>query len=373
MYDLLLKGGRVIDPGQGIDGEMDVAISGGKVAAVSPNIPASESARVLDVSGKLVAPGLVDLHAHIYRGATSLGADVDETCLKRGVTTVVDGGSSGTDNFEGFRRWIAAGSRTRVFCFVHISSLGLTAIHRAGELANPDYADPQGVLEILRRHPDLALGVKLRATDREVGGSCLPMLEIGRRVADEAGRPLMVHIGNTVETLPRILERLRPGDIVTHCMTGRRNGLLDDSGAILPEAREARERGVFFDAAHGRSHFSFQVAARLLDQGFLPDTISTDLTAYSTSSVVYDLPTTMTKFVTLGLPLAEVVRLATLRPAQVLGKDGEFGTLRPGVAADVAVLEWEDGEFPLEDAVGERRTARHRLVAHLTIRNGEPV
>jgi len=371
MFDLLVKGGLVVDPTQNLEAVLDLAVFDGRIATLEPNIPSEQAERVLNASGCLLTPGLVDLHAHLYHGGTSIGAAPDEACLKHGVTTAVDGGSSGADNFAGFKKWIAGLSRTRVYCFLHLSSLGLVAIHKAGELANPAYADPEGALKLLRTHPNLAVGLKLRATEAEVGGPCTPFLRTARRVADEAAVPIMVHIGNTVETLPEILAWLKAGDIVTHCMTGRRNGLLDQNGRIWPEVLEARARGVLFDAAHGRSHFTFEIAARILDQGFLPDSISTDLTAYSTGGPVHDLPTTMTKFDTLGLSISKLVELAASRPAAILGKDDQFGSLKPGMVADVAALEWEEGDFRLVDAAGEIRRARRRLKPRFTLRAGD--
>jgi len=370
VFDLILKGGTVIDPSRGLHQKLDVAISGGKIAAVREEIPECEAAKTLDVSGKLVVPGLVDLHVHMYLGGTALGADPDETCLRHGVTTVLDCGSFGSDNFEGFRRWIAERCNTRVYSLIHLSCLGLVGIGKAGELANPAYADPEGAMEILRRYPDLVLGLKMRATESVVGGSCLPALRMARRVADEVGVPLMVHIGRSREPLPDILSYLKTGDIITHCATPRLNGLLDGNGRILPQVWEARQRGVVFDSAHGRPHFSFVTAGRLLDQGFLPDAISTDLTNVSAKESVLDLPTTMTKWLALGMPLDEVIALVTYRPAQILGKADLFGSLRDGLEADVAVLEWKEGEFGLKDGAGEVRTVHERLAPHVTVRAG---
>ncbi len=374
MFDLVLRGGTVIDPSRDTESPLDVAVDGDRVAAVGGEGMASESARVVDVRGKLVVPGLVDLHTHLYWGVTGLGLeDVDSTCLNRGVTTAVDAGSSGSRNFAAFRRWIAGPAKTRVYCFVHLSSLGLTTMPRAGELANPAFADPEGAADLLRQYSDLAIGLKLRAGEPHVGGSCLPMLKTCRQVADATGVPIMVHIGNSLESVPEILEWLRPGDIVTHCMTGRRYGLLDAAGRVLPQVREARQRGVLFDVGHGGMNFSHRVAASLLDQGFLPDTISTDLTQRTVDGPVYDLPTMMTKFMLMGLSLAEVVRLATWRPAQALRRESLFGTLRPGSTADITVLQWEEGEFQLKDSTGDVLVTDRRLVPYLTVRAGNIV
>lgn len=370
MYDLLLRNGTVVDPGQGLNQKLDVAISGGKIAAIRVGIPEQESAHALDLSGKLVMPGLVDLHVHVYPGGTALGVDPDESCLKHGVTTVLDCGSFGSDNFEGFKRWIAERSLTRVYGLINLSSLGLTGIDRVGELANMDYADPEGAARVLHSHPHLVRGLKLRATESVVGGSCLPALKLARRVADEVGVPLMVHIGGARETAPEILKWLKAGDIVTHCATPCPNGILDGAGRVFPEVWEARERGVVFDSANGRVHFTFEMARRLLDQGFLPDAISTDLTRSSAKEIVFDLLTSMMKWLALGVPLEQVIALAALRPSQILGMADVIGSLREGMEADVTVLQWKEGEFDLRDVTGEIRTIQRRLEPLVTVRAG---
>ncbi len=373
MFDLLLKNGSVIDPGQGIEGVLDIAVADGKIVAVRPDIPVSEAARVLNMSGSLVAPGLFDCHTHVYWGATSIGGWPDETCLPHGVTATVDGGSCGSDNFAGFKRWIVEGSRTLVFCYVNLSRIGLAGLHATGELVNQAYADPQGTLRVLQENPDVAVGVKLRLSADIVGGPCLPMLKVAREVAGEARKPLHVHIGNSLESMAEVLPLLAPGDMVTHYQTPKRNGLLDEKGQLLPQAREARERGVLFDCGHGRTHFSLEVAARLLDQGFPPDTLSTDMTLTSYAELAPGLVTVMHRWMGLGMPLTDVVRACTSRPAAALGLGEELGTLKPGMAADIAALRWEEGEFPQTDAVGGKRTLRRRLVPQLTIRAGQVV
>ena len=373
MFDLLLTGGTVIDPGQGIEGILDIAVADGKVAALGADIPVSGAVRILNMAGSLVAPGLFDCHTHVYWGATSIGAWPDTVCLPDGVTATVDGGSCGSDNFAGFKRWIVEASRTRVFCYVHLSRIGLAGLQAVGELANPAYADPKGTLKILRENPEVAVGVKLRLSEEVMAGSCLPMLKVGRQVAGEAGKPLHVHIGNSVESMAEVLPLMARGDMVTHYQTPKRNGLLDEKGLLLPQAREARARGVLFDCGHGRTHFSFEVAQRLLDQGFPPDTLSTDMSLTSYAELAPGLITVMNRWLALGMSLAEVVRAVTSRPAELLGKGQEFGTLKPGMTADIAVLRWEEGEFQLADAVGGKRTLTRRLAPQLTIRAGQVV
>ncbi|WP_242904913.1 amidohydrolase/deacetylase family metallohydrolase [Actinomadura terrae] len=366
-YDLLVRGGRVLDPGAGLDGRLDVGVRGGVIAAVAPRLDPASAARVLDASGALVCPGLVDAHAHVYWGETPMGAWPDEVCAGGGVTTVADGGSSGTDSFARFRRWIVDGSRTRVLCHLNLARTGLT--RSTGEL-RPGLVDPDGVARLIHEHPDLVAGIKLRLSEPITGGPCRPMLELGARVSAETGTPLHVHIGGTAEPLADLLPLLSPGDTVTHYQTPRPNGLLDDTGVLLPAAREARERGVLFDCGHGMSHFGFAVAEALLAQGFPPDTISSDLSRRSFPDLAFGLLTVMNKWLALGMPLADVVRAATTSPAAALGWGDRIGALRPGAEADIAVLKWENGEFTYTDALGERRGSRGRLVPVATVRRG---
>ena len=373
MFDLLLKGGMVVDPGQGIEAIRDVAVADGKVAALGSDIPASGAVRVLNMAGSLVTPGLFDCHCHVFWGVTNIGAWPDTMFLPNGVTATVDGGSCGSESFGAFKRWIVEGSRTRVFCYVNLSCIGLLGHHSVGELVNRGYADPKGTLKILQENPEVAVGVKLRLAEDMVGGPCLPMLKMGREVAGEAGKPLHVHIGNSVESMAEILPLMAPGDMVTHYQTPKRNGLLDEKGALLPQARDARARGVIFDSGHGHSHFTFEVAQRLLDQGFPPDTLSTDMGLSWYHELSPGLITVMNRWMMLGMPLVEAVRASTCRPAEVLGLGALFGTLKPGMAADIAILRWEEGEFLLTDLVGGKRTLTRRLAPQLTIRAGQVV
>ncbi|WUI02956.1 amidohydrolase/deacetylase family metallohydrolase [Spirillospora sp. NBC_00431] len=364
-YDLLIQGGRVLSPGDGVDGLLDVAVRDGTVAAVEPGLDPARAARVLDAAGALVCPGLVDAHAHVYWGATSIGAWPDDVCADLGVTTVADGGSSGTDTFAGFHRWIVGGSRTRVLCHLNLARTGLTGL--IPEL-RPELVDPDGVARLIGEHPDTITGIKLRLSERITGGPCRPMLELGARVAAETGRPLHVHIGGTAEPLAELLPLLSPGDTVTHYQTPQPNGLLDENGTVLPAAREARERGVLFDCGHGMTHFGFAVAETLLAQDFPPDTISSDLSRRSFPDLT--LLTVMNKWLTLGMPLTEVIKATTATPAATLGHPS-LGHLKPGTEADLAIFTWEDGEFTYGDAVGESRTAHRRLAPVATIRAGE--
>lgn len=373
MYDVVLAGGTVVDPATGIESRTDLAIRAGKIAAVAADLSAAEATRVIDVTGRLVTPGLVDAHSHVYDGVTISGLEPDTVFLPGGVTATADGGSPGSDTFAGFRRYIAERCRTRVFCFVNISRIGGTGNKASGELVNPAYADPAGTLRILQHHSDVAIGVKLRASSNIVGGPCLPMLTIAKDVTNEAGKPLMIHIGGTADVITDILPMLAPGDIVTHFQTPKANGLLDKNGKLVPEAIDARERGVVFDSGHGKTHFGFDVAERLLEQDFLPDTLSTDMTALSYPDLAPGLLSVMNIWLAIGLPLVDVVRATTVRSAEVLGQAGKFGTLEVGADADVSVLAWESGDFTWRDALGATRTSARRLIADITYRAGDMV
>ncbi|MGH3239514.1 MAG: amidohydrolase family protein [Spirillospora sp.] len=364
-YDLLIKGGRVVFPGDGLDGHHDVGVRDGTVVAVEPGLDPAQATRVLDATGALVCPGLVDAHAHVYWGATSIGAWPDDVCADLGVTTVADGGSSGTDTFAGFHRWIVGGSRTRVLCHLNLARTGLTGL--IPEL-RPELADPEGVARLIEEHPDTITGIKLRLSEPITGGPCRPMLELGAKVSAETGRPLHVHIGGTTEPLTELLPLLSPGDTVTHYQTPQPNGLLDEHGIVLPAAREARERGVLFDCGHGMSHFSFPVAEALLAQDFPPDTISSDLSHRSFPGLT--LLSVMNKWLALGMSLAEALKATTVTPASALGHPA-LGHLTPGAEADIAILTWENGEFTYTDALGESRTARRRLTPLATLRAGD--
>ena len=372
-YDLLLTGGEVLDPGAGLSGVMDVAIAGGKIAAVAPAIPESQARRTISVKGRHVFPGLVDMHAHVFVNAHDMGARTDHFCSCSGVTTMCDAGSAGSSNFAGLRHMLDHEVRTRVRAFVNLSALGITGTSRGGELMHFPYADPEGCARTISENPDLAIGVKLRFGPNLVWEYSNEPVKLARRTADMAGGvPMMMHITDSPIPLPALIEHMKPGDIVTHCYHGRAHGIMgQEKEFLLPEVIEAQRAGIIFDCAHGRNHFNFKMIEKALDQGFLPDTISTDLTmTTATQGPVWDLPTTMTKLLHFGLPLAEIVTRSTANPAKIMGYEGTVGTLRPGANADVSVFELRDGKFDLRDADGNTITAKRRLLAALTVKDG---
>lgn len=371
---MLLRGGRVMDPASGRDEVADIIVSEGRIAAIGSGL-AAEGARVIDARGALVVPGLVDLHTHAYWGGTVLGVDADRLGPVSGVTTWVDCGSSGAANFEGFLQHVIAPARVRIVPFVHLSYIGLAPIgHLAnpvGELSDWRFADLRALRWLQERHGRLIAGVKLRASSDAIGANGPVVLPLAREAADMLGVPLMVHVGNAPPTLEEVLAYLREGDILTHVYNASAGGsVLDANGRLRPVVREAKARGVRIDVGHGAGSFSFAVAERAMEQGLLPDAISSDLHAFNVGGPVYSLPHVMAKFLALGMSLREVLRLTTSSPAAVLGRP-ELGRLVVGEEADIAVFRLEADEGELLDSAGETRKGRVRLDNVLTICRGE--
>src|SRR3954453_12926836 len=309
-YDLLVTDGEVLDPAAGLKGQLDVAISGGKIVEVAASLPKNEARRTISARGLLVTSGLVDLHAHIFVNAHDMGGHTDHFCSASGVTTLCDAGSTGSATFAGLRHVLDAAVRTRVRAFVNLSAIGIVGTSRGGELSHFPYADPEGCARTISENPDLAIGVKLRYGPGLVWEYSPEPVKSARRTADMAGGvPMMMHIPDSPIPLPELLAHMKPGDIVTHCYHGRAHGIMgQEKQLILKEVVEAQRHGIIFDCAHGRNHFSFPMIEKALDQGFLPDTISTDLTFTSaTQGPVFDLPTTMSKLLHFGMSLEDLV------------------------------------------------------------------
>jgi dihydroorotase len=368
-FDLLLVGGHVIDPASRVDGRRDVAFTSGRVAAVDTGIPRETAREIADVSGTYVAPGLVDLHAHAFIGGHDLGIETDAVCASTGVTTLCDAGSTGAANFAGLREYVMARAETRVLGFLHIAAIGLTHL-AIGEHCYLDYSDPALAAAIARDHRGVVLGVKVRIQTEVVAQHGLEPLRRGLRAAEAAGVPVIVHVNNPPVEYGEVLGLLRPGDIVSHFLHGRGSGILDGQGRLKDAVQAARRRGVVFDVAHGRNHVNFPVARQALERGFPPDTISSDLTRPGRAGVVRDLPTTLSKFLSLGMPLVDVVRAATAAPARAIGRSGELGSLAEGAVGDAAVFVIEEGRFPYEDADGNVLEGSKRWAPRLTVRAG---
>lgn len=363
-YDLLVAGGRVVDPSGGRDGRLDVAIHGGKIVAVAPGLPREDAAAVVEARGLIVTPGLVDLHVH-------LDADMPPAhCLATGVTAMVDGGSRGADNVDELVA-LAAGAGSRVRILLNLGRGGLGSVGELLDLAGADVASARRVVEA---HPGLIVGMKARLSHNAAGVNDLEAIRRAHQVTAPLGLTLMVHIGQSVSPLPAILALLRPGDIVTHMFAPAPNGILDANGRVLPEARAARDRGVVFDVGNGRTgHLTWEVAERALQQGFLPGTISSDLTAPGRTDRVFDFPTVLSKFLLLGMSLDQVVACATMHAAAAMPPFSALGTLAVGADADVAVFELRDGDFPFVDNERTVRRGRLKLVPRAVVLRGRQV
>ena len=372
-YDLLIRDGEVIDPGAGLRGPMDVGITGGKIVEVAAGLREEDARRTISAKNRIVTPGLVDVHAHVFVNSSDMGENTDRFCNASGVTTVCDAGSAGSANFAGLRFVVDKAVRTRTRAFVNLSAIGIAGTARSGELAHFPYADPEGCARTIAENRDLAIGVKLRYGPGIVWEYTTEPLKMARQAADMAGVPLMIHITGTPLPLPEILAHMRPGDIITHCFHGQDHGIMGpEKQFLLREVVEAQRLGIVFDCAHGRGgHFNFPLIEKALDQGFLPDTISTDLTFMTaTRGPVFDLTTTMSKLMHFGVSIEDVVLRATARPAKIAGLEGTVGTLRPGANADVAILELRDGNFEFRDTDGNTVTGKRRLINQLTIKDG---
>lgn len=371
--DILIRGGEVVDPSQQLLGVRDIAVCGGKIAAIAENLADVEARHTIDARGLIVTPGLIDLHVHVYTHIP-LGLDADSLCAAGGVTTMLDTGSAGSNNFAAFRRDDIDRARTEILGLVNLSRIGLVA-YDLGELMDPRYADVAGVVRTIREHPGVAIGVKIRAGAHIIGSGEQGWKHFMQAVeaARESGTWLMVHIGESPMSIPAMLEHLEPGDCITHCFKGGSTRVTDDDGRIFDEVRAAAECGVIFDVGHGAGSFQWEVAEAALEQGFEPTTISTDLHMANIHGPVYDLPTTMSKFLMMGVSLERVVEMSTTRPARVLGREGDIGTLKAGTVADIAILEKREGDFLFTDSYRQDRPGQQLLVAAATIRKGEIV
>ena len=369
-YDLLIKGGTVLDPGANLRAALDVAIKDGKVARISPNIAPGTSRKVISAAGKLVTPGLIDLHVHVFEGVTEAGVNADRYCIGHGVTTAVDAGSAGFPSIAGLRKYVIDTSATRLYALLDIGALG-TVVSVKDAMKNLEWVDPQMTAKAAIANKPAVIGIKVRLSKDIAGTEDMEGLRRAREAAQASQLPMMLHIGDTNSPLPAILRLVRPGDIITHCYTPRPNGIVDRNEKILPEGLEARQRGVLFDVAHGTFHFGFDLTEKCLQQGFLPDTISTDLAGRSVNGPTYDLTTTISKFLLLGLTLEQALERVTNKAAHALNFGMELGTLKVGGVADVSILELREGFFEFVDSLGSKRTGRQQLFGTAAIRDGK--
>ena len=362
-YDLVIKGGRVLDASQRLNSVMDVAVGGGKIAAIQANIAASDAAQVFEAAGRLVTPGLVDIHAHPRPGELT-----PAQVLSAGVTTVVDGGSRGADGVQDLVE-VASKAPNRVRVLMNVSRLGNQP---SGELLQFDTADAEAGRAAVRKYRNVIVGVKARLSRPLAGERDLDAVRRAHEITRPFGIPVMIHIGDTRSPLPEILSLLRPGDIVTHVYAPPPNGILDANGRVLPQVREARRRGILFDIGNGRNgHITWEVAERALQQDFPPDTISSDLNGAGLTDQVFDFPNVLSKFLLLGMSLDQVIARGTVNSARAIPALKDLGTLRKGAVADISVLELAEGNFEFVDNVNTKRTGRQKLIARAVFVGGK--
>jgi dihydroorotase len=380
-FDLLIKGGDVLDPSQSLRGRRDIGIRYGVIEAVESDIPATRALRVLDAAGKLVTPGLIDLHCHVFPYGSAIGIPADELVAHQCTTTCVSAGDAGANNFAAFRRYVVAQTRTRLYAFVHIANAGLTPFP-VPELYNIDFAQVDTAAKAVAENADLVLGVKVRMSENVIAKNGLEPLKRAITACERAGTgaKVMCHIGGveTRELMSQILDMLRPGDILTHAYSGAPNlggaftNIVQD-GRLLPAALAAKQRGVIFDVGHGGGSFDYTIAEPAIAQGCPPDTISSDIHVFSgnTPGMPY-LIWVMSKFMGMGFTLEQVVAMATSKPASVINKDKKLGTLQVGASGDVAIMELVEGDVSFVDTRNNTRTGRAHLRPVQTVTAGVP-
>ena len=369
-FDLLIRNANVMDPSQGLSGKRDIGIRYGLIAAIGPSIAVERALRVMDAGGKLVTPGLIDLHCHTYAYGSAIGIPADELIAHQCSTTVVSAGDAGANNFAAYRRFVVPAGRTRQFAFVHIANAGLAGFP-VPELFNIDYAQVDIAARTVAENADTVLGVKVRMSENVIARNGLEPLNRAVKACEVSGVPsrVMCHIGGVSDRqlMSQILDTLRPGDVLTHCYSGAPNSAgegtnIVQDGKLLPAALAAKKRGVLFDIGHGGGSFDYTIAEAAMAQGCLPDTISSDVHVFSgnTPGVPY-LPWIMSKMIGLGFSLAEVITMTTATPAQVIGCIPKHGTLQIGAPADLSILEIVDGPVSFVDTRSNKREGKMHL------------
>lgn len=372
-YDLILRNGHVIDPSQNIDGVMDVGFKDGKAAGVGKALKPTPATEIRDLKGYVVTPGLIDLHTHVYWGGTSLGIDADEFCRKSGVTTSIDTGSAGPGNFAGFRKHVIERSEARILAYLHVSFAGIFGFSKTimvGESKNMELMAPREAMEVADANRDVIVGIKVRVGRHSSGDQGAAPLNIALQVAEETGMPLMCHIDHPPPSYEEVLDMLRPGDVLTHAFRPFPNAPCTAQGTVKPAVLAARKRGVIFDIGHGAGSFAFKTARAMLANGFYPDTISSDVHVLCIDGPAFDQVTTMSKFLCMGMPLAEVIKESTVNCAMAL-KRPELGSLKAGCVGDATVLKIADGKFDYVDVMGEHMEGKQRILSEGVVLGGK--
>jgi dihydroorotase len=373
MLDLLVRGGTVIDPSQGLRGAVDVGVQDGRIAHIGAPDAQVQAKRTVDVTGKTVTPGLIDIHTHVFDGVASNGVHPDLAGVRAGVTTIVDAGSSGSATFAAFPRHILTECATEVIPFLHICQTGLAT---SPDIIARASIDLDATLRVVDANEQLIKGIKARMVSPALEILGMEMPRLAKRAAQESGVRLMVHIGDPekrydTNVIRELLPILEPGDIVTHLFTANPGGVLDPAGKLVPEARELKDRGVWLDTAHGRFNFGFDVARKVLDQGLVPDCISTDLTIPGRRETVHSLVEMMGRFLGLGFTLEQVIAMCTMNAARAIGEQDRLGSLTVGRQADMSVLELVQGDWVVYDTTGLSMRIDRCVVPVLTVKRGQ--
>ena len=371
--DLILTGARLIDPSQGIDAKRDIAFTDGKVSAIAETIARGPDTQTKDLTGKIVCPGLIDMHTHVYWGGTSLGIDAEEFCRTSGVTTAVDTGSAGPGNFPGFRKHVIEPSDVRILAYLHVSHAGIWGFSEnvmVGESEELRLMAPRAAAEVADANRDVIVGIKIRLGRHASGLHGMTPFEYALQTAEEVGLPMMVHIDEPPPAYEELVARMRPGDVLTHCFRPFPNSPATAQGTVKPAVRDARARGVLFDVGHGKGSFSFKTARAMLANGFLPDTISSDVHQLCIDGPAFDQVTTLSKFLCMGLDLPTVIKMSTENAAMALQRP-ELGTLKPGSPGEATVLDLQTGRFDYTDVLGEVMTGDQKLVSAGVVLDGK--
>lgn len=371
-FDLVIQGGTVIDPGRKVHAALDVAVKDGKIAELSPNIADSRSRRLIPAHGRIVTPGLIDLQVHCFEGMSNLAVDPDHYCLGRGTTTILSNGDAGYLNVDGFIDYIIKPSTTRIFASVNIFPLGVVRPGTLSSTDNPDAMNSQLAADAVLKNRPAVVGVKAYIEKAHVEANDIECLQRALEAAQRAGVPVVADIVDTHSPVTTLVKMLRKGDIFTHAYNPFSNGVLDANGKVLPAVIDARDRGVLFDTAQGEDKFDFVVADKCFQQGLLPDSISSDLYAGNVDQMVFDLPTTLSKFLALGMTLDQVIERATYRPSKMFDFGVNIGTLAPGSEADISVFELQHGQFEFVGSrPSDKKTGDKLLVNKAVICRGQ--